>query len=256
VGYDQHYWVNKSIADAYVRGLSVFIFMHQKMPGTFSGSEDHATMTGAVISDILSYWNSKGKPVSLYACGHSHDSCLGTNAWHETRYGGTHLLIGTLAYYFAGGQRHDPCSRYLYFTEGSTTVLVRSFNHTGNSFKKSNDFTFNLLYKWDDGVEPHPSSDECAVLESGEEPVGFESIAGSSNLVFSWVKVSAASSYGLRIATDNSFSQVKVNLSGICNANYPEYFYENETRAFFVLPSQYIVLLDSTDYYYVDVTWS
>ena len=144
----QYDWVNRSIWDAYNNSLNVFIFMHQKHSGWFSGSESSSIVTGKPINTILNYWNNQRKPVSLYSCGHSHDTALNNNDWIEVNYGTNCMLVGSLAFYSSDGGAHYPQSRYLYFTNESTSVTIKTYNHTGNVFNDAVEYTFDMLYPW------------------------------------------------------------------------------------------------------------
>lgn len=248
-------WVNSRVTEAY-DDKSIFIMMHQRLDasGLYYGSEAgkvEYVWGGTSLESYMSNWQSSGKPYSLYACGHSHQNCVGNTSSDKlsSNYlGGKCLMIGSIAPYSGTAKYnpHPPCSRYLYLTEGSTTVTVKSYNHYTDSFAENYTFTFELLYAWDNGID-----------ESTLDPPEFVSIDGKTNgssftdstPEFIWNIVDSATQYQLQIARDSEFVDLAINISGINEDNYPSEYSENLTHVTFILPSS-SQLPSHRNYYY------
>jgi len=249
----QRTFVNNSIADAYDNDMSVFIFMHQKHSGWFSGSESSSTVTGATLFDVMDYWNGQGKPISLYACGHSHDDALSSNDWIEEHYGTTCMLIGSIAIYNGGATDHYPTSRYLYLTEGDKNVTIRAYNHYTDSFYAANDYTFELLYDWipDDNGGSNPEEPEDDISIQSINGLSNNSITSNVNRSFNWTKINNTSCYNLQISNSSDFSTVFLNLSDINELNYAAYYTEKGSYVEFYLPYAYNISFYGDHYYRV-----
>lgn len=260
IGLTQHTWVNDSIASAYASGLSVFIFNHQRVAESWfplASDTSYNGMTGYPIDDIMNYWNTQGTPISFFACGHCHQSNQNdyyTDDLEETHYGTSCCLIGSIAYYSSisvGDKRHWPCSRYLNFTDGSTTVVVKAYNHTSNEFFPTNEFTFELEYAWD----PLPEGEEA------DGPV-FQSINGQANntilqennRTFVWSNISDVNYYELRIGNSTSEGNVTdifLFLSDINETNYGINFTDSGGNIEFILSHEYNISYYGYHYYQV-----
>jgi len=246
----QYNWVNTTITSAYANNMNVFIFMHQKIPGTHAGSQSSAYQVTAPIGPLLAYWNGQSKPISLFACGHSHDSCLGSNDWIETYQGTTNVLICSIAKW---SSNHDPCSRYLYFTEGSTSVTIKAYNHYTDSFYAANDYTFELLYDWipDDNGGSNPEEPEDDISIQSINGLSNNSITSNVNRSFNWTKINNTSCYNLQISNSSDFSTVFLNLSDINELNYAAYYTEKGSYVEFYLPYAYNISFYGDHYYRV-----
>jgi len=223
----QHDWVESKVEDAYDNNLSVFIFMHQKQTSSwFSGSESSSYCTGSPITDIMNYWNGQGKPISLYACGHSHDAITESQDWIESHYGTTCLLICSISCYESDNDIHYPHSRYLYFTEGSTEVTIKSYNHTGNNFIDAVEYTFDLEYPWSPvGEEPpeEPSGnftfDDICGLENNSDISMYDSVWGNISLpeprdipqIDTSEQIVSFEEFNIRVARDGGFTNIIAN---------------------------------------------
>ena len=245
-------WVNSRVTEAYTT-KSIFIIMHQRLEfnGLYYGAEENhvEALSGTSIESYMSNWNSAGHPYDLYAYGHTHIPCV-TNesgdAMTGTYIGGQQLLVGSIAVHTSTAKYsdHPVGSRYIYLTEGSTTVTVKTYNHTGDVWVPSKEFTFELEYPWDAGQE--------------DEEIQFIDINGGTNgttifnstPTFNWTSVGNATAYQLQIATDSDFSSIVVNISDINEINYPSE-YEEGTNISFTLPSAYA--LPTYDEYFTRV---
>lgn len=251
VGVTQYNWVNASIGYAYTNNSNVFIVMHQRAETSwFSGLGDSGYQNSYSVDVLMDYWNGQGTPVSFFVCGHSHEDNQGANDWEETNYGTSCCLIGSLAYWRSGTpNRGYPCSRYMYLTNGSTTVTVRAYNHTSNTFKASNDFTFVLNWAWDDGTGE--SAAGVPEITSIDYQTNNGTILINDNTPYiNWSLVNNTLYYNLVVANDSGFTDVYRNLTDVNNANYPTKYSENATRVTFEMPDAY-TLANGTYYYRV-----
>lgn len=241
---DQTDYVNSKVTDVY-DSLNIFILNHQRLQynGLYYGTESWYTkqQSGTSIESYMSNWQSAGHPYDLYAYGHVHASCI-TNSSSEyltgQYLGGQQLLVGGMCVhgtacpgYFTD---HAPCSRYLYLTEGSTTVTVKSYNHISNGFDESKTFTFELEYEWDDGVDEGASVGVPEFISINGGVNGTSTTDSTPAIV--WELELNVTQYHLQIATDSEFTSLVVNLSDINELNYPTHYSETNNTVVFVLP--------------------
>lgn len=95
-------------------------------------------------------------------------------------------------------------------------------------------------WEWPPGPYPPPEF----YSQNGAEDIQILSINGNNNgttiydstPTFNWTKISNASQYWLQVATDNTFTNLVVNITNINQWNYPSNYNENSTRVSFTLP--------------------
>lgn len=265
----QRNWYNVTLQNASNYSMNTWIIFHQPLNDTVDRSDEHPSyfcMTETNNSDdeaplfnaMMRYLDTNNMEPSLYISGHTHVSCT-ENASDQLmlvqKYGTYHLNDGSITGGGGTPDEHDPCSRYLYLTNGSKTVTIKSYNHSNDSFVQSKEYTIEMTYNF--------------VLEEGggDAPWEFTSINGQGNntnlqednRTFVYPIISNTDYYGIRVGNSTSGSNVTDvflqldNISeGCALESMPggDYF-ENSTHVTFVLPYAYNVSYLAYHYYQV-----
>lgn len=262
----QRSWYNTSIRNAHDNNLNSWIVFHQPLNDTTDRSDEHAYWTmvevngsydGApLFNQMMSYLEGESKSPNLYIAGHTHNSCTentSSEILFMEKYSCNHLQIGSMT----GGSGlpvgHSPSSRYVYLTVGSSTVTVKSYNHTNNSFNPSKEFTFDLDYAFD---VDFPSS-----LAPQLTSIGYRTDNGTiwitdTTPTLNWTKADNSFFYNVVIANDSGFVDVYREIDNINAVNYPVEYSENATHVSFDVPGAY-ALVNGTYYFRVRVKgWS
>jgi len=253
----QQNFINSTIQNASNNSMNAWILFHQPLNDTVDRSDEHdywcisetnSTYDGAPkFNAMLKYLQNHGMSPSLMASGHTHNSVTDNSSSEilmMKKYNVTMLQIGSITGASGLPDGHDPCSRYLYLTVGSSTVTVKSYNHANNSFVASREYTFELAYPFSLSGSDSSQDIQFISIDGG----GNGTVISTPTPTFNWSVVNHTTRYQLQIANDSSFSDIVIDISDINEQNYPSEYDENSTRVSFQLPSSHALQWQKTYY--------
>jgi len=153
-----------------------------------------------------------------------------------------------------------PESTYWDFTNDSTQVVVRAYEHTGNTWYSNSEFPyyFNLTYPFSMEEDIHFASINDATNNSD---------VVENNRWFNWTSEENATTYSIRIANDSAFTDIFLQLDNItitdgwCTNNflntsasgspYEYNYWEDSALCHYYLP--YVYNITFYDYHYYQV---
>lgn len=188
--------------------------------------------------NMLNWFDDNGYPIAAWFHGHTHcGGCVPLDNTVTEVYGTTVVCGGN-----AGPGRCESTPQgelyligrtaYLYFEEGSKSLLIKQFDSYTSDWCTCGEFphTIQLNYAF--------------TIDGVDEEIQFISIDGGGNCTiiydstptFNWTIVDNTIQYWLQIATDSGFNSIVVDIDDINEANYPIEYDENATRVSFTLP--------------------
>ncbi len=256
----QRNWFNTTIQNASNNNMNTWIIFHQPLTDTVDKSDEHdyfpmtetnSTYDGSpLFVQMLEYLETNTMSPTLQISAHTHVSVTentSTQLQLVEKFGVNHLNIGSLTGNGGTPNMHDPCSRYLYLTDGSTTVTIKSYNHSNNSFVDSREYTIELEHAFD---FDNTSTETSAPVFQNINNQSNNTVLSDYNRTFNWSVVNDTTYYNLQISNFSNFSNTFLNLNDINLTNYGSTnFTIKGGYVEFILPSQYDIQWNGNHYY-------
>lgn len=218
----QRNWYNTTIQNASNYSMNTWIIFHQPLNHTVDRSDEHTHPTdyfcicetnssndqAPLFNQMMKYLETNSMSPAFYISGHTHVSTTENTSDQiqlVEKYGTWHLNTGSITGNGGTPNMHAPCSRYLYLTNGSKTVTIKSYNHTNNSFVASRQYSIEMPHNFIlDEVEGSTDAPEFASINGQAN----DTIIYNNTRYFNWSNVSGSALYDLRIGNSTSAGDV------------------------------------------------
>jgi hypothetical protein len=246
----QRPWVASEVSDAISNSKNVIILSHYAIYDTTHNS----SQATHYFSDYNNWIPFIDGNVSAFLHGHKHIGHHASNAF-VTKHNCFHMNVGCQSRH--GGFESETESRYFYFTDGSKTVTVKSYNHDDNNWQPAFETTFDLKF---DFLAPE-SSPPSNSFEDINEQTNFTELTtgyrwGNATQYDSLDFVSDDNAgeflsleyYNWQIANDSDFTDVFVDETGI-NSSYSGTYSQDDTNNTWYAYLDYLITTHGVEYH-------